>query len=203
VFTPFNSFWIRRLIALARSTVEKAPEQAQGWPEFFDNTEGIGGIQRTLFYKDKRSGIMLPYKGTPKPVDVTRKIGVEAHITAVAFGTTKRARAFWKQQLLSGVIPDDVISFYGEGFDLSEPGYLDLVAERMALHQRFWKVPYHFIGLLNGDLLYNNQITRYTYHGNGGNGPLVCRPRRTSRAWSDGPRTSVRASTTTSTSISS
>jgi hypothetical protein len=134
VFTPFNSFWIRRLIALARSTVEKTPEQAQGWPDFFDNTEGIGGVQRTLFYKDKRSGIMLPYKGTPKPVDVTRKIGVEAHITAVAFGTTKRARAFWKKQLLSGVIP---------------------------------------VGLLNGDLLYNNQITRYTYHGNGGNGPLV------------------------------
>ncbi len=43
----------------------------------------------------------------------------------------------------------------------------------MALHQRFWKVPYHWVALLNGDVLYNNQITRYTYAGNGGNGPLV------------------------------
>ena len=172
-FVPFNSFWIRRLIALARSTIETQPGRAQAWPEFFDNTDGIGGVQRTLFYKDKRTGILLPFKGTAKPVDVSRKIGVEAHITATAFGTTKRARAFWKNQILDGVIPDDVAGFYGAGFDVGSPDYLDLVAERMALHQRFWKVPYHFVGLLNGDLLYNNQISRYTYHGNGGNGPLV------------------------------
>ncbi len=169
----FNSFWLRQLAALARAPFEQKPERAVAWPDYFDNTTGIGPVERTLFYKDKRSGIWLPYKGRAKPVPVENKIGVEAHITAVAYGTTRKARAFWKQQIVDGLIPDDVVQHYAQGFDLGASDYLDRVAERMALHQRFWKVPYHWVALLNGDVLFNNPISRYTHHGNGGNGPLI------------------------------
>lgn len=169
-----TTLWIRQLVAALRlATVETAPEPAQGWPDYFDNTEGIGPIQRTLFYKDKRSGILLPFKGRAKPVPVEKKIGVEAHITAIAFGTTKKARAFWRKQIEEGLLPDEVIQLFAVGFDPKQPDWTERVAERMALHQRFWKVPYHYVGLLNGDVLHNNQISRYTFHGNGGNLPLV------------------------------
>lgn len=170
----FTSLWIRQFVAaLKLATVEQAPEPAQGWPDHFDNTEGIGPIQRPLFYKDKRSGIFLPFKGRAKPVPVESKTGVEAHITAVAFGTTRKARAFWRKQIEEGLIPDEIVQLYSEGFDAGLPDCTERVAERMALHQRFWKVPYHYLGLLNGDVLHNNQISRYTFHGNGGNLPLV------------------------------
>jgi len=170
-----HNFWIRQLLAFAMqaSGVEVVPDQAMGWPDYFDNTDGIGEVKRTLFYKDRRSGIMLPYKGRAKPVEVESKIGIEAHITAVSFGTTKRARAFWRKQIEQGLIPDEVVQKYAFGFDPAMPDWTERVAERMALHQRFWKVPYHYVGLLNGDVLFNNPITRYTHHGNGGNGPLV------------------------------
>ncbi len=172
---PFSSiFWLRQFIsALRLATVDTVPEPAQAWPDFFDNTEGIGPVKRTLFYKDKHSGIWLPFKGTPRVVPAEKKIGVEAHITAVAFGTTARARRFWQQQIEQGLIPDEVVVLYAKGFDRSDPQWLAKVSERMALHQRFWKVPYHWVALLNGDVLRNNGIERYTYHGNGGNGPLV------------------------------
>lgn len=168
-----SSFFIRQLLAAARRPFERAPERAQGWPSFFDNTDGIGSVKRVLFYKDKKTGVMLPYKGYAAPVQPKTKVGIEAHITAVPFGTTKSARAFWKKLILAGTLGDDIIGHYAVGFDPAQSDYLDKVAERMALHQRFWEVPYHWIALLNGDVLHNNQITRYTFHGNGGNGPLV------------------------------
>jgi len=170
-----QGFWIRQLVSWARQAtgIETVPERAQGWPDYFDNTTGIGPIARTLFYKDTRTGIMLPFKGRAEPVRIEERIGVEAHITAIAFGTTKSARAFWKKNIENGLIPLDVVAKFGAGFDSGAPDYRDRVAERMALHQRFWQVPYHYVGLLNGDLLYNNQATRYTHHGNGGNKRLV------------------------------
>jgi hypothetical protein len=45
----------------------------------------------------------------------------------------------------------------------------DKYGERLALHRRFYKVPYHCVALLNGDVLWNNEIDRYTYHGNSSN----------------------------------
>lgn len=170
----FTSIWIRQLVAaLKLATVEQAPEPAQGWPDHFDNTEGIGPVKRPLFYKDKSSGILLPFKGRAIEVPPERKIGMEAHITAVPFGTTKRARAFWRRQIEQGLIPEEIVERYALGIDPGRPDSTERVAERMALHQRFWKVPYHYVSLLNGDVLRNNQISRYTFHGNGGNGPLV------------------------------
>lgn len=170
---PAN-LWLRQVLAaLRQATIERVPERAQGWPDHFDNSEGIGLVKRPLFYKHKPSGILLPFKGRPEPVDPTAKVGVEAHITAVAFGTTRRQRQFWQSQLDDGLIPQEVVRLFGNGFAANDADYYAQVAERMALHQRFWKVPYHYVGLLNGDVLLNNPISRYTYAGNGGNGLLV------------------------------
>lgn len=162
----FNSFWIRQLVAFLaiQSGVEKLPERETEWPSYFDNTDGIGPVKRSLFYKHS-SGVLLPFKGRPSPLAIEDKIGVEAHITAIAFGTTKKARKFWKGLIDSGDIPEELWRKFG-----ATPAG---AAERMALHARFWKVPYHWVALLNGDILHNNDVTRYTYAGNGGNGPLV------------------------------
>jgi len=158
-------FWFRQLISwsLKSAGIERLPERETKWPDYFDNTEGIGEVKRTLFYKHSSTGVMLPFKGRPQPVDPSTKVGVEAHITAVAFGTTARSRKFWSKQISEGTVPN--WNLFGDT--------VEAAAQRMALHQRFWKVPYHYVALLNGDVIYNNQITRYTYHGNGGNGPLV------------------------------
>jgi hypothetical protein len=171
MFPFMDPFWYRQLIALAKSVTEKTPERGNDWPEYFDNTDGIGHVKRKLFYKDRRSGILLPYKGRSKPVPVEEKIGLEAHITAVSFGTTNRSRKFWSQLIASSELPKEVIDLYRKGFDGED--WIEKTAERLALHQRFWKVPYHYLGLLNGDILFNNDITRYTFHGSGGNSRLV------------------------------
>lgn len=175
MFGFLNSFWLRQLIAAANSTVEKKPEIATKWPDFFDNTDGIGSVKRPLFYKDKRSGILLPFKGRSAPVAVEDKIGVEVHITAVAYGTTKKARAFWTRLIRSGELDDTVIELFSDGvkYEVMTAEQVANTAERMALHQRFWKAEYHYIGLLNGDILHNNDITRYTFHGSGGNSKLI------------------------------
>lgn len=161
----FSSFFVRQAIVWLRLlTVETLPERETEWPDHFDNRDGIGPVKRELFYRHK-SGIILPYKGEPTPMPVTSKIGIEAHITAVAFGTTSKARKFWRALIESGEIPPELAAKFG--------ATIEAQAQRMALHQRFWTVPYHWIGLLNGDVLHNNDITRKTFHGNGGNGPLI------------------------------
>lgn len=166
-----ETFWWRQFLALARSVAEKKPERARAWPGFFDNTEGIGPVKRPLFYRHK-SGVLLPFKGRPNLQPIEKKIGVEVHITAVAYGTTKRARKFWENQIREELIPKDILNKFRDGF-MDDEGWVGLAAERMALHQRFWKAEYHFVGLLNGDALYNNQITRYTYHGSAGNSSMI------------------------------
>lgn len=159
-------FWFREYISwsLRLVGVEELPPRASEWPGFFDNTNGIGPVQRELFYKHS-SGVLLPFKGRPAAVDASTKIGVEAHITAVAFGVSKRAKKFWSGLITTGDLPEEIWKLFG--------ATTDEAVMRLALHQRFWKVPYHWVALLNGDVLWNNPITRYTYHGNGGNGPLV------------------------------
>jgi hypothetical protein len=165
-FNILTSLAVRQAVAFLRLlTVDTLPERETEWPAFFDNTDGIGSVKRELFYKHKGSGILLPYKGSPIPVPIEKKIGLEAHITAVAFGTSKSARAFWTKLITSGAIPEELAAKFGTTIEAQ--------AQRMALHQRFWTVPYHWIGLLNGDVLKNNPISRHTYHGNGGNGPLI------------------------------
>jgi hypothetical protein len=161
-----GSFAVRQLVAWLKivSGVEQLPEREVEWPAYFDNRDGIGIVQRELFYKS-RSGVLLPFKGDATPIPVTSKVGLEAHITATAYGTTKKARAFWAGLITSGEISPELAAKFG--------ATVEAQAQRMALHARFWTVPYHWIALLNGDVLRNNDITRRTYHGNGGNGPLI------------------------------
>ena len=162
-----NTFLLRQIVSFlaVKSGFERLPERESEWPSYFDNTDGVGPVKRELFFRDKRSGVYLPYKGTPKPVAIEKKIGLEAHITAIAFGTTRSARKFWTNLIESGEIPDEIWKRYGKT--------VEVAAQRIALHARFWTVPYHWVALINGDILHNNDVTRLTYHGNGGNGPLV------------------------------
>lgn len=167
-------FWFRQFISwsLQSAGIERLPDRETAWPDHFDNTEGIGEVRRQLFYKHSQSGIYLPFKGRPNPVDPSTKVGIEAHITAVSYGTTARAQKFWLKAINDNLIPDVLLKKY-QARALEDEGSPEFAAQRMALHQRFWKVPYHYVALLNGDVLFNNQVTRYTYHGNGGNGPLI------------------------------
>lgn len=147
--------------ALKLLTIETvAPIESEWSQPYFDNTDGIGPVKRELFYRH-RSGVMLPYKGAPIDVPITSRIGVCAHITAIAFGTTSRQRRFWGLLIDDGTVPSDVWRKFGE--------VAEAAAQRMALHKRFWTVPYHWVGMLNGDILKNNGISRYTYAGNGSN----------------------------------
>lgn len=111
----FESFALRQLLAfIAQATrIEKLPEREQEWPDFFDNTKGIGPVERQLFYKH-RSGVMLPFKGHTRPVPIEEKIGIEAHITAVKFGTTSRARKFWRKLIESEEIPPEIWQLFGK-----------------------------------------------------------------------------------------
>jgi hypothetical protein len=173
VLSMLHSLLARQVLAtLAQLTVERLPTRASAWPDYFDNTDGIGYVRRPLFYKEAYSGIMLPFKGRSRVVPPEERFGIEAHITAIAFGTTRKARGVWKQRIEGCLMTKEVIERYGGSIE-DVGDQIDRISERMALHQRFWKVPYHWVGLLNGDVLHNNQISRYTYHGNGGNSRLI------------------------------
>ena len=165
-----SPFWLRSLIAKVNqaSGLEQLPPRATAWPDFYDNTNGIGEVERPAFYKNN-----LTYKGRSGEYPIEKKIGIEFHQMAITFGTRSSRRRFWAKAIKDSRIPDDLLAQYKDGLTGSPESILEQVAEQMALHERFWKVPYHYAGLLNGDVLFNNPITRYTYHGNGGNGPLI------------------------------
>lgn len=158
-FAPLVSFHVLRLLEAASKKPKELPRREE--PQHFDNRSGIGPVDRPLFYKHKGTGVMLPFKGAPFEVPAEEKEGVCAHITGIEFGTSRRARRFWLDQIQQGVLSTDLLARYGE-----EPAEQ---AERLALHQRFWKTPYHWLGLLCDDILYNNDLSRYTYAGNGSN----------------------------------
>lgn len=132
--------------------------------DYVDNCTEAGIARwRPDFYR-ARDGVMLPFKGRSTPLDVAGKTHVCMHITACHFGTARYQRRAWERRLDAGEIPSEIT----ERYRLDELGR-DAVAERMALHARFWSVAYHWVGLRNGDVLYNNQPSRYTFHGNGAN----------------------------------
>lgn len=152
------------VIGWVRGLLESDPTGTDGGDGFFDNCTEAGIARwRTDFYR-ARDRSMLPFKGLPTPLAIETKTHVCMHITACHFGTARYQRREWERRLDAGDIPAEVTDAYG----LADLGR-DAVAERMALHARFWTVAYHWVGLRNGDVLYNNQPTRYTYHGNGAN----------------------------------
>jgi hypothetical protein len=187
-----NSFFLRQIIAALRlATVDSLPEREENFPQpesiseiapdiaeaarksvtpgFFDNLDGYGF--REPFYKPRGSKVKIPFKGSAKPVDPAEKIGICVHQTAVEFGTTKKARKAWADRIRGGLLPIDVLEKFGV-LEIADSEQVEKAAQRLALHERFWKVPYHFVSLLNGDVLFNNKLSSYTYHGGGANGPL-------------------------------
>lgn len=147
--------------------LEQLPPEAESWPTgsgqlgYFDNRDGIGSVKRPLFYTHRATRVKLPFRGSPVEVEPGKRIGVCAHITSCSFGTTRRKRRFWQDLIEDFTLPPHVWAMYG-----ATP---EAAAERMALHQRMWAHPYHWAGMLNGDVLYNNGEERYTYAGNGSN----------------------------------
>jgi len=154
-------------------------EDVEELPSHFDNVTGyLATKYRKPFYKHS-SGKMLKFKGRPKPLSIERKSHIGCHITAVEFGVSSRRVKFWTQQIENGNIPIAVVDLYTHAKngitsldDLLEDD-IEEAARRMALHERFWKVPYHVVGLINGDVLLNNKLTSYTYHGNGLNDEAI------------------------------
>lgn len=159
---PLREIWGR--VTDLFSSAEPFAETGSG---YFDNCDGGLGAFRSDWYKAK-SGAQLPFKGRPDAVDIGTKTQVCMHITAATYSTVGYQRRPWAKRLNAGTLPMELT----EAFDLATNG-VDVTAARMALHARFWKVAYHWVGLLNGDVLYNNQATRYTYHGNGSNSASI------------------------------
>lgn len=155
--------WVRRV-------VESDPDPGAGaGDEWFDNCTDAGIARwRPDFFTPRGSRAKLPYKGVATPVPIESKTHVCMHITACHFGTAGYQRRVWERRLDAGEVPADLT----EEYDLGTLGR-DGVAERMALHARLWSVAYHWVAMRNGDILYNNQPTRYTYHGNGANRPAI------------------------------
>lgn len=90
------------------------------------------------------------------------------HQMAVAFGVSKSRVKWWANQAGSGKLPTELLIAYGLE-DVNDPDALKAFAQRIALHERMCKVPYHIAGLLNGDVVHINPLLWYTYHGNGAN----------------------------------
>lgn len=142
----------------------EAPARSTTFPDYFDNWDGVLARQyRKPFYLHKPSRQILRWKGRPLPVAETARTHVCLHITAVTFGISEARRRTWTRRCESGELPDGLLQPFGYLADPSE------AIDRLALHERFWKVPYHWVGLLNGDILFNNPTTAYTYHGNRAN----------------------------------
>jgi len=146
-----------------RSVIEAGVDTFLDGPAYFDNCEGDLAAWRDDWYTHS-SGTKLPFKGQPGAVPIDQKTRVCMHITAVRFGTAAYQRRPWEKRLADGSVPTDLADRFG-----ATTHGVAAAAARMALHARFWKVAYHWVGLLNGDVLYNNRPTSYTWHGNGAN----------------------------------
>lgn len=141
------------------------PETPSTFPRYFDNWDGeLARRYRERVYQHESSGTWLDWTGRPGDVDLSQRTHVCCHITAVTFGTSASRRRAWLTRVEQGEISPETLAAYG--YDAANP---TACATRMALHERFWKVAYHWVGLLNGDILFNNAPSRYTYHGNRSN----------------------------------
>jgi hypothetical protein len=146
-----------------RSVIETSVGILEGRPSYFDNCESDLAAFRDDWFAHP-SGTRLPFKGQPGPVPIEQKLRVCMHITACTFGTAAYQRKPWQSRIASGEVSQELADRFGASTQSA-----DAAAARMALHARFWSIAYHWVGLLNGDVLYNNQPTRYTWHGNGSN----------------------------------
>ncbi len=162
-------YWMRRFFNfLLLASVYQLPGEATSFPQtlegekeppkvipaHFDNIEGwIARNHRKAIHKGK------VFKGYADPVAPEQRTHIGCHITGIEFGVASYRVKFWLKQILAKKIPEEVLSRYR----LASP---EETAARIALHERFWKVPYHVVGLRNGDILLNNDFLSYTWHGN-------------------------------------
>jgi hypothetical protein len=105
-------------------------------PEYFDNTTAI--FRDLSAFKKRRPGLISPMHRTT----------VCVHNTGAKFGTTSAARARWLKR--SKGLEGEAASQW---------------AMMMALFERFWDVPYHYVGLSCGYVVKNQPTHWYTYHG--------------------------------------
>jgi hypothetical protein len=183
-----NNLFLRHTLegflrAVKRETV---PEEEAVWPSeednttaqpgipgHFDNTvweQELGGCLRKPFYK--ASAQLLPFKGLPWPRDPAKVTHICTHQTAVSFGVSSRRVKFWRKQLSTNSVAGAIVRTFVPSWNpehLLSDDQVEHVARRIALHERFWVVPYHVVALQNGDLLHNNGFRRYTYHGSSAN----------------------------------
>lgn len=102
-----------------------------------------------------------PWSRKPEDIDT-----LCFHQMAVAFGVSKGRVKFWIG--VAHKLPPELLLAY-HVTDLNDPAQLKAFGQRIALHERMCKIPYHVAGLLNGDVVHINPLLWYTYHGNGAN----------------------------------
>lgn len=128
------------------------------FPDFFD-------------YRNCQQITEKAYNGRRRPEQVYYLC---VHQMAVAFGTRKNRRDYWKETIQNEAPPKnhDWIKWVWELEDYlkDEDHELNDIARRLALHERFRSVPYHDIAALNGDVIMNHPAELITWHGNGANG---------------------------------
>lgn len=135
------------------------------FPEYFNNWDGEPAQKyREHIYFHKKSGKWLDWPGRPAPVDLADRTHICVHQTDVEFGTGPARRRVWLQRIKNGELSASTLEQHG--YDEADPM---ACTRRLALHERFWKIAYHWVGLRNGDILFNNAPSRYTYHGNRSN----------------------------------
>lgn len=92
------------------------------------------------------------------------------HQMACEFGVSEKRVQHWSAAITE--LPQEAFESYGTP-DLADDWEVEDWARRIALHERLCATPYHFAGLLNGDVLYTNNVLLYTLHGNGANSNSV------------------------------
>lgn len=138
-------------------------------PGYFDNIRGFG--YRGMEVKE---GTYSPYKGRKGVlVPPQDRIGICVHQTSVKFGVSKKRIAVWSRRLRDLQINEEDRMLLGIASAAMSKIERDAAARRMALHERFWKVPYHVVSLSNGDILLNNDLPWYTYHGGKANREML------------------------------
>lgn len=116
--------------------------QMIGWdaiPLLATPAECAAGDPRCWAAVHDQSGVVRPFDGRPGPRDPTTVPAIEVHQFGCELGVSR-------------------LQLKNAGGD-----------PRLALRHRVLKQPYHVVGMLNGDVIRNHPVTRYTFHGNGGN----------------------------------
>lgn len=106
-------------------------------------------------------------KAHPRPRDTRELARSVVHVTAVrgGFGVRRARVEHWRKP--STPIPEEILRQL-------PPGGRESWARRLALWERFRDVPYHTVGLRNGDVIVNRRLSQRSYHAGKGNDGAGC-----------------------------